>query len=221
MGRIVVVEGLDGAGKRTFIDVLAKELLARDARVVRFAFPRYGRDEHADLVREGLYGRLAAVNASPPAMSMLYALDRRAAAAGLVAARREHDVVLVDRFTASSAAYGAARLHEDATGEFVAWVGALETELGVPTPDHQLLLDVPQDVAAERAARRELTDPGRVRDTYESDDGLQTRAGAVYRGLAAVAWRSPWTVVDGAAVPDAAAVACGIGGGIGGGIGEP
>jgi dTMP kinase len=211
MGRLIVVEGIDGAGKRTLTDGLTATLAARGLSVARFAFPRYGVDEHADLVREGLYGRLAAVNASVPAMSMLYALDRRAAAPELEKALAEHDVVLVDRFTASNAAFGAARLHEGADGPFTAWVGELETELGVPVPDHQLLLDVPRDLAGQRARSRERADPGRARDTYESDGGLQDRAGAVYRGLAAAGWRSPWTVVDGRSTPDVGALATRIG----------
>ncbi|MDN5857664.1 MAG: dTMP kinase [Pseudonocardia sp.] len=186
---------------------MAAALIARGATVARFAFPRYGVDEHADLVREGLYGRLAAVNASVPAMALLYALDRRAAAPELEKALIERDIVLVDRFTASNAAYGAARLREDADGAFAAWVGDLESELGVPQPDRQLLLDVPRDVAGQRARARERRDPGRARDTYESDAGLQDRAGAVYRGLAAAGWRSPWTVVDGGSKPDAEALA--------------
>ncbi|MGI5125647.1 dTMP kinase [Pseudonocardia sp. CA-107938] len=211
MGRLIVVEGIDGAGKRTLTDGLTAELAGRGRRVARFAFPRYDVDEHAHLVREGLYGRLTAVQRSVPAMTLLYALDRRAAAPELEKALTEHDVVLVDRFTASSAAYGAARLHEDADGEFAAWVGELEDELGVPRPDHQLLLAVPGSVAGARAEARAAADPGRARDTYEADDGLQARAGQVYRGLAAAGWRSPWTVVDGAANLDIEALANRIG----------
>lgn len=213
MGRLIVVEGIDGAGKRTLTDGLTTALVARGRSVARFAFPRYGVDDHADLVRESLYGRLSAVGASVPAISMLYALDRRAAAPELEKALAEHDVVLVDRFTASNAAFGAARLHEDADGPFAAWVGELETQLGVPVPDHQLLLDVPSAVAGQRAQARERADPARIRDTYESDGGLQVRAGAVYRGLAAAGWRSPWTVVDGRSTPDVGALV--------GRIGEP
>ena len=102
--------------------------------------------------------------------------------------------MLVDRYVASNAAYGAARLHQDAAGEFVGWVRALEVErFGMPVPDHQLLLAVPREVAAARAAHRERTETGRARDAYESDDGLQKRTGAVYAELAATAWLSPWS----------------------------
>jgi dTMP kinase len=52
MGRLIVVEGLDGAGKRTLSDALCTALAARGARVARFAFPRYDADVHAELARE-------------------------------------------------------------------------------------------------------------------------------------------------------------------------
>ena len=208
MGRLVVIEGLDGAGKRTLSDALCGAVAGGQARVARFAFPRYESDIHAELVRDALYGRLGDLNGSVHGMAVLFALDRRAAAAELQAACREHDLVLVDRYVASNAAYGAARLHEDAAGEFVGWVRDLEIErFGIPVPDHQLHLAVPREVAAERAAHRERTEAGRERDSYESDDGLQERTGALYAQLAASAWLSPWTVLDGSAPLDAAGLA--------------
>jgi dTMP kinase len=203
VGRLVVIEGLDGAGKRTLADRLVDAL---DGRVARFAFPRYAEDVHAELVRDALYGRMGDLASSVHGMAVLFALDRRAAAPALRAALDTHDVVLVDRYVASNAAYGAARLHEDASGELVAWVRALEFErFGIPVPDHQLYLDVPPEVAAARAAHRERTEAGRERDAYEADDGLQERTAAVYAQLAAASWLSPWTVLDTA--PDLGALA--------------
>lgn len=208
MGRLVVVEGLDGAGKRTLSDALEKALVARGAGVARFAFPRYDEDVHAELLRDALHGRLGDLVDSVHGMAVLFALDRRAAAPDIRAALAASDVVLVDRYLASSAAYCAARLHQDAGGEFVAWLRDLEIDrFGIPVPDHQLLLAVPRAVAAERAAHRERTENGRNRDAYESDAGLQERTGAVYAQLAAASWLSPWTVLDGVEAIDAAVLA--------------
>jgi dTMP kinase len=208
VGRLVVIEGLDGAGKRTLADRLLARLADRGARTATLAFPRYADDVHAELVRDALHGHLGDLADSVHGMTVLFALDRRAAAPDLRVALAEHDVVLVDRYVASTAAYGAARLHQDACGEFVAWVYELEIErFGIPVPDRHLLLAVPQAVAAERAAHRERTEPGRERDRYESDAGLQERTGAVYQGLAATGWLAPWTVLDGAAAVDADALA--------------
>jgi dTMP kinase len=197
VGRLVVIEGLDGAGKRT----LARHLLdVLGTRATAVAFPRYDADIHAELARDALHGRLGDVADSVYAMALLFALDRRAAADDLRKALTGHDVVLVDRYVASNAAYGAARLHQGAAGEFVSWVHDLEVKrFGLPLPDRHLLLDVPSAVAGQRAARRERTEPGRTRDRYESDTGLQERTAAVYRELAATSWLAPWTVLDGVA----------------------
>ena len=92
-------------------------------------------------------------------MAVLYALDRRGAADRIRDDLETHDVVLLDRYVASNAAYSAARLHQDEHGEFVEWVRALEIDrFGLPVPDLHLLLRVPVEVAAERAAKREQDD---------------------------------------------------------------
>jgi dTMP kinase len=197
---MVVIEGLDGAGKRTLTDGLVAALAARHASTARFAFPRYDTDVHAQLVADALHGRLGDLGGSVHGMAVLFALDRRAAAEEIRAATAAHDVVLVDRYVASNAAYGAARLYQGAGGEFVEWVRELELErFGIPVPDLQLLLRVPRELAAARAAGREAQDATRARDSFESDDGLQDRCARVYDQLAETHWQSPWRVLDGAA----------------------
>jgi dTMP kinase len=206
VGRLIVIEGLDGAGKRTLSQGLTRALEARGATVAARAFPRYGVDVHADLVHDGLHGRLGGLGDEVYGMAVLYALDRRDAAEDVRKALAGHDVVLLDRYVASNAAYGAARLRQDAGGEFVDWVRAIEIDrFGCPVPDLQLLLRVPAAVAAERSAGRERTE--RARDTWETDNDLQTRCAGVYDGLAAANWLSPWQVVDGSEDTDYAALA--------------
>lgn len=205
MGRLIVIEGIDGAGKRTLADALERAL---DGRVARMAFPRYGLDVHADLVRDGLHGRLGAFGNEVYGMAMLYALDRHAAAPDIQASLDTHDYVLLDRYVASNAAFGAARLNQNAQGEFVAWVKAIEIDrFAVPTPHAHLLLRVPPSVAAERSAHRARTEADRARDTWESDDALQSRVAAVYDDLAEHDWLAPWHVVDGTTAPDSAELA--------------
>lgn len=209
VGKLIVVEGIDGAGKRTLADGLTAAL---GGSVVQRAFPRYGRSVTADLIRDGLHGRLGGLGDEAYGMAVLYALDRHGAADELRHDLATHDVVLVDRYVASNAAFGAARLHQDARGEFVRWVHQLEIErLGLPVPDAQLLLAVPVDVAARRSAHRERTEADRGRDTWEADGGLQARCAAVYDGLVADGWLAPWHVVDGTATPDLAALVAELG----------
>jgi dTMP kinase len=196
---LVVIEGLDGAGKRTLADGLVAALRVEGATVARMAFPRYDSDIHADLVREALHGRLGDLVESVHGMAVLFALDRRDAAGQLRELQRSYDVVLLDRYVASNAAYGAARLHEGADGSFVDWVRILEVDrFGVPVPDLQLLLRVPLEVAAQRAVHRAVADRARRKDLYERDRALQARCAAIYDELAARRWLAPWSVLDGA-----------------------
>lgn len=200
-----MIEGIDGAGKRTLADALER---AFDGRVARLAFPRYGVDVHADLVRDGLHGKLGPFGDEVYGMAMLYSLDRRGAAPDLRAALDTHDFVLLDRYVASNAAFGAARLHQSADGEFVRWVREIEIDrFGLPVPHAHLLLRVAPSVAAERSTRRALADADRGRDTWEADDALQARVAAVYDDLAADGWLAPWHVVDGTTAPDATELA--------------
>jgi dTMP kinase len=94
VGRLVVIEGLDGAGKRTLVDALDAALSARGTSVARMAFPRYDFDVHAELARDALYGRLGDLAGSVHGMAVLFALDRRGAVEQLRALRCGHDVVL-------------------------------------------------------------------------------------------------------------------------------
>lgn len=192
---LIVIEGLDGAGKRTLSRSLQRAFTDAGRSVATLAFPRYGRSITADLASEALHGRHGDLASSVYAMAVLFALDRAAAKDRIGELCVAHDVVILDRYVASNAAYSAARLHQDASGEMVSWVGELEYgRLGLPVPDHQILLGVSVEVATERARRRADEEADRSRDAYELDHGLQQRTAEVYAGLAAADWHGAWTV---------------------------
>jgi dTMP kinase len=193
---LIAIEGVDGAGKRTLTEGLRATFEAAGESVAHLAFPRYQHSVHADLAAEALHGEHGDLSSSVYAMAMLFALDRSYAKSEIERLSAEHDVVILDRYVASNAAYSAARLHQDLDGGVVAWVAELEFgRFGMPAPDWQVLLAVPTELAAERARRREVAEADRARDAYERDDGLQRRTGAAYAALAAADWHGRWAVV--------------------------
>ncbi|MGH3725190.1 MAG: dTMP kinase [Mycobacterium sp.] len=205
MGRLIVIEGVDGAGKRTITAGLTARWEAQGLSVATLAFPRYGHSVHADLAAESLKGGHGDVVDSAYAMGLLFALDRRDAREELAGLERTNDLVILDRWVASNAAYGAARLHQDGDGDMAHWVYELEYErFGLPHPDWQVFLNVSPEIAQQRARRREQQESDRTRDTYERDGDLQTRVSAAYADLAQRNWGGPWVVTDGAD-PDALA----------------
>jgi len=194
---LIAIEGVDGAGKRTLTDGLRATFQAAGKSVTTLAFPRYGRSMTADVAAEALHGRHGDLASSVYAMAMLFALDRADARAEIEALRSAHDLVILDRYVASNAAYSAARLHQRADGDAVDWVHEMEYgRLGLPAPDWQVLLGVSAELADQRARHRASTDAGRERDAYERDAGLQQRTAAVYAELAAANWGGRWLVVD-------------------------
>jgi dTMP kinase len=194
---LIAIEGVDGAGKRTLTEGLRAAFEEAGQSVATLAFPRYQRSITADVAAEALHGEHGDLASSVYAMAMLFALDRAGAVDEIGALRRDHDVVILDRYVASNAAYSAARLHEDASGAAVDWIQRMEYQrLGLPEPDWQVLLAVSAELAGQRARSRAEREPGRARDSYERDDGLQQRTREVYAELAGAGWGGRWLVVD-------------------------
>ncbi len=193
---LIVIEGVDGAGKRTLTNGLRTAFEGAHKSVATLAFPRYGDSVEADLAAEALRGANGDLADSVYAMAVLFALDRAGAKERIGALSAAYDVVILDRYVASNAAYSAARLHQGADGEVVEWVRELEYgRLQLPRPHAQILLAVPIELAAARADNRAREETDRAKDAYERDDGLQRRTGDVYTALAAGNWCGRWEVV--------------------------
>lgn len=200
-GRLLVIEGLDGSGKATLAAALAAKWTAQGRRVARLAFPRYGDSVFADLCRDALYGNLGDLSQSVYGAALLFALDRRDATEEIRDLLAAHDIVLLDRYISSNAAYGSARLGApELPNDFPEWVRAIEVDrFQTPVPDLQILLDVPTALAQARAIRRASESADRALDTFEADGALQRRTASMYAELARTLYLSPWRVLRPAA----------------------
>lgn len=181
---IIAVEGIDGAGKRTIVQAIQREYGART-----LAFPRYEESIHAQLAQQALHGKMGDLTDSIYGMATMFALDRYGAKAQ-IAEYAETGVLVLDRYVASNAAYSWARSGEKA---IVDWVADFEfSQLGLPVPDLQVLVDTPPAVAQDRALKRAAADATRERDRYERDASLQQATYEAYVALAEQGWASRW-----------------------------
>jgi dTMP kinase len=172
-GRLITIEGLDGAGKSTLAEALAREIAARGCAVELLREP--GGVPVSERIRELVKDPQLEVSARTEAL--LYA----AARAQLVHERLEPlleqgAIVLLDRFVDSSLAYqGAGR----ALGvEQVAAINRFAT--GPLQPDRTLLLLVSQAAGRERQRERALA-PDRLE---REGDAFFQRIAAAYEELA-------------------------------------
>lgn len=174
---IIAVEGLDGAGKNTLANYLVDEL-SEDYHVKTISFPRYG-TKYADLASQALHGTLGDTKDSVWAMAILFALDRYEACADI--SECEADILIIDRYVASNAAYSLARSIDH---DVVKFISKLEFgEHGLPKPDVTLLVDTPPKTAQARVDYRADTSQ-RQRDAYENDYELQVLTYYAYQRLA-------------------------------------
>ena len=158
-------------------------------------FPAYRQTIFADFADQALHGQLGDTADSAWAMALLFALDRKERRQAIVDAARENDVLIIDRYVASNAAYSLARTQDPV---IVGWIE--KTEFGdfqLPLPDVQVCLATSVGVAADRARKREASDVQRTRDAYEKDSSLQERTLAAYQKFAEGSWQSPWLMLTG------------------------
>jgi len=187
-GKLIVIEGIDGSGKRTQLDCLARALGERGTAFTQVSFPRYEGFFGKLVARflNGEFGQLAAVD--PHFSALLYAGDRLESKSALDAALASGKTVLADRYIGSNLAHQGARMPAETRDEFIAWLKQLEYGVyGLPAEDLVLYLRVPaaeaHRLAGNRGARaRSYTNLRR--DLQESDIAHLEAASEVYDGLA-------------------------------------
>ncbi len=185
-GKLIVLEGIDGAGKGTQSELLARALEARGIPFVKLGFPRYESSFGRLIARflNGEFGPLVAVD--PHLSALLYAGDRFEAKPELEAALNSGKLVITDRYIASNLAHQTARVSPEARPEFMAWLRQLEYgAYGLPAEDLVIYLRVPPQeghrLVGLKAARNYTEKP---RDLQESDLVHLNAASLVYDQLA-------------------------------------
>ncbi|MGI6497621.1 MAG: dTMP kinase [Oscillospiraceae bacterium] len=157
-GKLIVLEGTDGSGKSTQLQLLCRRLQRENKPFYQLVFPRY-EEPSSTLVRMYLNGDFGAnpsdVNAY--AASTFYAVDRYASYQMEWKRIYESGGLLIsDRYTTSNAIHQAAKLPKEQRTSFFQWLFDFEYhKLGLPRPDLVLFLDMPTDRATQLLRGRE------------------------------------------------------------------
>ena len=143
-GKLIAIEGIDGSGKRTQVELLTAALRERDHSVFATGFPQYD-SWFGKMVGHFLNGELGPLESVDPHFSaLLYAGDRLEAKSKLEAALNDGQIVLVDRYIGSNLAHQGARVDIAKRGAFQEWIEHLEYGIyGLPKEDLVLYLRVP------------------------------------------------------------------------------
>lgn len=171
MGKLIVLEGLDGSGKSTQLSLLEKSLEEMGYSFKTVSFPEYDLPSCAPvkMYLAGEFGtRPEDVNAY--AASLFYAVDRFASLKkGWGEFYYNGGVILAGRYTTSNAIHQTSKLDESNWGEYLDWLEELEYDkVGIPRPDKVIYLNVPIDVSQSLLSSRYAGDESK-KDIHERD----------------------------------------------------
>jgi dTMP kinase len=157
-GKLIAIEGIDGSGKGTQLNLLQAALRARGVAVHATNFPHY-HSWFGTMVGQFLNGKFGPLDTVDPHFAaLLYAGDRFEAKRELIDALLEGKLVLADRYIASNLAHQTGRVSAAHRDEFTAWLEHLEYDIyGLPREDRVIYLRVPpsqaQALVSLKAAR--------------------------------------------------------------------
>ncbi len=177
MGRLIVIEGLDGSGKATQSEMLFQNLLNKNVNTKKLTFPRYDKPsgQLAKMYLNGEFGTKPG-DVSGYASSVFYAVDRFAS----FKSDWENDyndgtVFVLDRYTTSNAVFQTAKLASEDWDSFVDWLYDFEyIKMGIPKPDLVIYLDMSPNVSAELMSKRYQGDENK-KDIHERDKEYQNK----------------------------------------------
>jgi dTMP kinase len=178
-GHLIAFEGLDQSGKQTQAERLRAYLREQGHKARLVSFPDYGTSIGEEIARalanERDYG--------PDVMQLLYIANRYEKKSDLQRWLEGGLILVSDRYTASSVAYG------EAFGLDPVWLADMQKFL--PPAALTILLDI----APETAVSRKSVD----RDRYERDLAMQARVRESYHRQAQA---QGWVVLDGERAKD-------------------
>lgn len=183
-GYLIVVEGLDRAGKTTQCGLLCEDIRGEDGdeREVKYQkFP--GKDSssskavsRADCIdRTTVIGQMinsylqGKTNQNDQAIHLLFSANRWEAVQSILADLEAGCTVVIDRYSFSGAVYTAAKDNPDLSLDWC-W----SPEIGLPQPDLVLFLDISSDDAAKRGGYGE--------ERYEQEE-MQAKVRALFQLL--------------------------------------
>jgi len=177
MGKLIVIEGLDGCGKSTQLERLYRRLVEEGIVCRQVSFPNYDSKacEPVKMYLSGDFGKdVNSVNAY--AASVFYAVDRYASfKTDWGEAYNNGEVLVCGRYVTSNNIHQCSKLPEGEWNDFADWLYDFEyNKMGLPTPDCVIFLSMPTEFSDSLLSERYEGDETK-RDIHELDKEYQLK----------------------------------------------
>lgn len=187
MAKLIVIEGIDGAGKQTQTAMLY-DALYKKYKVLKLSFPNYASDSSIFIKKylNGDYGLYDNIYAT----STFFAIDR-------YLTLREvdfdlYDYVICDRYTQSNMIHQASKLDNKEKDNYINWLKEYEYEyLKIPKPGYIFFLDLSLEETKKRINNREKKHENA--DIHEENNEYMEK---VYASSKEIAKLENWNVIN-------------------------
>ncbi len=195
MGKIIVIEGLDGCGKSTQLEILGERLQKIGYNCRTVSFPNYS-SPACEPVKMYLGGEFGSnpddVNAY--AASTFYAVDRFASfKTDWESFYNGEGIIVCGRYVTSNAVHQCSKLPRERWEDFSDWLYDFEySKIGIPKPDAVIFLSMPPEMSEKLLMTRYGGD-GDKKDIHEKDMEYQIKC----RDAASFSARyNNWSIID-------------------------
>lgn len=148
-GKIITIEGLDGVGKSTQIDLMVSRLNHLGVKHKFVHFPMLEKGFYGKIVAEYLRGEFGALNeVHPKLVALIFAEDRNEFKAQLMEWLADDYLIILDRYVHSNIAYQCAKTEGEKDKELLKnWILDFEFNRNqLPRPEMSFFLNVPFSV---------------------------------------------------------------------------
>lgn len=188
-GRLIVIDGTDGSGKATQVELLAKRLKAEGKKVALVDFPEYYKNFFGKFIGHCLSEQYYNfINVHPKIASVLYAADRFESSKEINNYLEKGYIVLANRYVSANQIHQGGKIKSaKKRAEFIKWLDEMEYGVfKIPKPNLVLYLSVPLDLSLKMMKERNKNSKrnyvGNKKDVHEVDIDFQknSRASALW-----------------------------------------
>ncbi|MCA9390002.1 thymidylate kinase [candidate division WWE3 bacterium] len=187
-GKLIVIEGTDGSGKKTQADLLVATLKETKIFSQYIDFPRYYHSFYGSLFARYLKGEFGGLEeVDPHLVALMPALDRMTARDEMNGWLSDGAIVVANRYAPSNMAHQTAKVSPEEREGFLAWLEEMEYAINaIPREDLVIFLYVPAEYSFELTKNKEQREylSGKKIDIQEENFEYQKASESVYLSLA-------------------------------------
>ena len=176
-GKLIVIDGTDGSGKATQVELLAKRLRNEGRTVKIVDFPEYYKNFFGEFIGHCLSEQYYKfLNVHPKIASVLYAADRWESKNEIENWLKKEYVIIANRYVSSNQIHQGGKIkNAKKRNNFIKWLDKMEYEVfNIPRPDITLYLNLPIEIVLKLLKDRDSSKMKRAylkkkKDVHEKD----------------------------------------------------